>query len=73
MAQSVKHLALDFGLDHDLMVCEFKLGILSPSLCPSSFVRVHSLSLKINKHLKNEIGRNKQIFLKPLEEKEMKL
>ena len=48
MAQSVKHLTLDFGSGHDLMVHEFKrptgaeaealsvqslLGVLSPSLC----------------------------------------
>ena len=63
MAQSVKHLALDFSLGHDLMVHEFDshMGLradsaepawdfLSPSLCPSlAHVLCFSLSLKINK------------------------
>ena len=59
VAQPVKHLNLDFGLGHDLVVCEFKPRFvlcadrakpawdsLSPSLCPSP---ARALSLKINK------------------------
>ena len=63
VAQSVKHLTLDFGSGHDLTVHEFEPHIyadsakpawdsLSLPLCPSpahSFARSLSLSLKINK------------------------
>ena len=60
MAQLVKHLTLDFGLGHDLVVCEFEpvsgsvlevwhlLGIHSLSLSLYPFLAL-SLSLKINK------------------------
>ena len=61
MAQSVKHLTLDLGSDHDLMVCEFEphIGLCADgaepawdsvflSLCLSPTC-VHTRSLKINK------------------------
>ena len=63
MAQSVKHLTLNFSSGHDLTVCEIEachgfcadskelLGILSVSLSASPLC-VLSLSLKINKKRK---------------------
>ena len=67
VAQSVNHQTLDFGLGHDLTVCEFKprirlsalsteltLDALSPS-CSALPMLVFSLSLsKINKTLKKK-------------------
>ena len=56
-AQSVKHLTLDFGSDHDFMVCEFKthIGLCAENaelawdfLCPY-LTHAVSFSLKINK------------------------
>ena len=37
MAQSVKHLTLDFGSGHDLTVCEFKphIGLCTDSVEPT--------------------------------------
>ena len=63
MAQSVRHLTLDFGSYHDLMVREFepRVGLcadsldspssdsLSPSLSAPPLLML-SLSFKINKH-----------------------
>ena len=62
MAQMVKHPTLNFGLDNDLMVCDFKScallcadsaepawDSLSPSLSAPSPLSL-SLSLKINKN-----------------------
>ena len=64
VGESVKHLTLNFGLGHDLMVCEFEphirvcvgssepLGFFLPlSLCPLPLL-VLSLSLKIENNLK---------------------
>ena len=60
VAQSLKHLALDFGLGHDLMVCEIKPCIRLHAKCmepawdsfPPSLsaplILMLSLSLKIN-------------------------
>ena len=66
VAPSIKHPTLDFGSDHDLMVCGIELHVrlcadsvelawdsLSPSLC-SSRLRMCSLPLKIN------VKRNKE-------------
>ena len=56
MAQSVKHLALGFGLGHDLTVCEFEpcirlfAGSAEPAWDSLSSLSSHPpLSLKINK------------------------
>ena len=70
VAQSVKHPTLDFGSDHDLMVCELEphIGLcidsvepaedsLSPPL-PCLFAHVLSLSHKMNK-LKTHIKKKK--------------
>ena len=58
MAQLVKHLSLDFGSGHDLMVCEFKphveacVGTAGPawdSLSPCLSASLsHSLSLSLS-------------------------
>ena len=68
MAQSVKHLALDFNLGHDLTVCEFKphVGLctgsvdpawdsLSPSLSDPSLLEPSLLSLKTNKQTNKQL------------------
>ena len=61
MAQLVKYLTLDFGLGHNLMVCETEpfIGLCADSmepdwdsLSPSFFLL--PLHLKINKHLKTK-------------------
>ena len=69
VAQSVKCLTLDFGSDHDLMICEFECcvglhtdcldpawDLLSPSLYPFP-AHAYCLSLKINK-----LKKKKNIF-----------
>ena len=49
MAQSVRHLTLDFGSGHDLIVCEFKpcVGLCTDSVDPAW--NPLSLKIKINK------------------------
>ena len=54
MAQSVKHLTLDFGSGHDLMVCEFepRIGLRAERAAEPAWDSPSpslSVSLKINK------------------------
>ena len=67
MAESVKHLTLDLGSSHDLMVCEFQphiglcadsvdgayLGFSVSSLSAPPPTRAHTLSLSLS--LKNKL------------------
>ena len=60
MAQSVRHLTLDFGSGHDVMVHGFEpcigLGILSLPVCPSP---THSFSLSLSRNKLKKIYKKK--------------